>query len=243
MNTTIACLTVFFCACAATLAGSPVAITSSFDTDAEGWSTDKDARNFRWEPAGGNPGGFVAADDIGSGQYWRFAAPGAYLGDLSAYYGQTLSYELKQLGVVGTVTNQSDIDIVGGGITLEYRFGVAPAGEWTSFSVALTEGVGWEVAGSPASETQIRSVLTNVTSLSIRGEFRVGTDSCGLDNVQLGDDCPADLNNDGELNFFDVSAFIDAYNTQDPVADFAEPFGEFNFFDVSAFIAAFNAGC
>ena len=56
--------------------------------------------------------------------------------------------------------------------------------------------------------------------------------------------CPADLAPPfGTLNFFDVSAFIAAYNSQNPAADFAAPFGVFNFFDVSAFIAAYNAGC
>jgi hypothetical protein len=54
--------------------------------------------------------------------------------------------------------------------------------------------------------------------------------------------CDADLNNDGELNFFDVSAFIQAYTIFDPVADFTGD-GQFNFFDVSAFIVAFNQGC
>lgn len=54
--------------------------------------------------------------------------------------------------------------------------------------------------------------------------------------------CPADLNDDNQLNFFDVSAFLNAYNAQDPIADF-DGNGEFNFFDVSAFLNAFNAGC
>ncbi len=54
--------------------------------------------------------------------------------------------------------------------------------------------------------------------------------------------CPADLNNDGALNFFDVSAFLTAYQSQDPIADFNND-GVFNFFDVSAFLVAFNAGC
>ena len=48
--------------------------------------------------------------------------------------------------------------------------------------------------------------------------------------------CPADLNNDGELNFFDVSAFL--ADQPDYNGD-----GEFNFFDVPAFIQDFNAGC
>jgi fibronectin-binding autotransporter adhesin len=54
--------------------------------------------------------------------------------------------------------------------------------------------------------------------------------------------CPGDLNGDGDLDFFDVSAFLSAYNAQDPIADFTMD-GMFNFFDVSAFLSAFSAGC
>ena len=54
--------------------------------------------------------------------------------------------------------------------------------------------------------------------------------------------CPADLTGDGELNFFDVSAFLAALGAQDPSADFTGD-GEFNFFDVSAFLQAFATGC
>ncbi|MEZ6165397.1 MAG: GC-type dockerin domain-anchored protein [Phycisphaerales bacterium] len=54
--------------------------------------------------------------------------------------------------------------------------------------------------------------------------------------------CPADLNDDGLLNFFDVSAFLSAYNIMNPTADFNND-GLFNFFDVSAFLNAYNAGC
>lgn len=54
--------------------------------------------------------------------------------------------------------------------------------------------------------------------------------------------CPADLTGDGILNFFDVSVFLNAYNTMDPIADFTGE-GVFDFFDVSAFLNAYNAGC
>jgi hypothetical protein len=54
--------------------------------------------------------------------------------------------------------------------------------------------------------------------------------------------CPADLTGEGDLNFLDVSAFLAAYASMDPSADF-EPDGMFNFLDVSAFLAAFAAGC
>jgi hypothetical protein len=54
--------------------------------------------------------------------------------------------------------------------------------------------------------------------------------------------CPADLTGEGTLDFFDVSAFLNAYNAMDPIADFMGD-GVFDFFDVSAFLNAFNAGC
>jgi hypothetical protein len=46
----------------------------------------------------------------------------------------------------------------------------------------------------------------------------------------------------GELNFFDVSAFLTAYNAGDLSVDFNGD-GMLNFFDVSAFLVAYNAGC
>jgi hypothetical protein len=54
--------------------------------------------------------------------------------------------------------------------------------------------------------------------------------------------CPGDINGDGELNFFDVSAFLSAFVAGDPAADFTGD-GQFNFFDVSAFLTAFSEGC
>ncbi len=54
--------------------------------------------------------------------------------------------------------------------------------------------------------------------------------------------CSADMNSDGVLNFFDVSAFLSAFSANDPVADFNGD-GQFNFFDVSDFLSAFGAGC
>ncbi|MCC5823036.1 MAG: FG-GAP-like repeat-containing protein [Phycisphaerales bacterium] len=56
-------------------------------------------------------------------------------------------------------------------------------------------------------------------------------------------ECPADMNGDGLVNFFDFALFIQLFNNQDPAADLAPPFGEWNFFDVVAYINLFNAGC
>lgn len=68
----------------------------------------------------------------------------------------------------------------------------------------------------------------------------------GMDDVQVSvtpiDPCDPDINCDGELDFFDISAFLEAYQAQNPVADFA-PDGLFDFFDISAFLAQYQTGC
>lgn len=53
---------------------------------------------------------------------------------------------------------------------------------------------------------------------------------------------PADLTNDGVLDFFDVSVFLTAFGSMDTIADLTND-GVWDFFDVSAFLSAFAAGC
>lgn len=47
---------------------------------------------------------------------------------------------------------------------------------------------------------------------------------------------------DGPPATIDVSAFLSAFNASDPLADLNND-GQFNFFDVSIFLSLFNAGC
>jgi hypothetical protein len=63
------------------------------------------------------------------------------------------------------------------------------------------------------------------------------------DEIRIGAVCKPDINFDGELNFFDISAFIALYNVQDPDADISAPFGVWNFFDIATYIAQYNTGC
>ncbi len=62
--------------------------------------------------------------------------------------------------------------------------------------------------------------------------------------IVVGEACPADLAAPfGELNFFDLLAYLGFYNAQSPAADIAPPIGSLNFFDVVEYLARFNAGC
>ena len=54
--------------------------------------------------------------------------------------------------------------------------------------------------------------------------------------------CDADMNGDGNLDFFDISTFLSAFVANDPAADFTDD-GLFSLLDISAFLIAFNAGC
>ncbi len=54
--------------------------------------------------------------------------------------------------------------------------------------------------------------------------------------------CPADLTGNFSLDVFDVSAFLKAFASNGPIADFTND-GIWDFFDVSAFLQAFAAGC
>ncbi len=54
--------------------------------------------------------------------------------------------------------------------------------------------------------------------------------------------CAIDYNNDGALDFFDVTEFIQRFTAEDFSVDFNND-EQLNFFDVTAFIVAFQAGC
>jgi len=54
--------------------------------------------------------------------------------------------------------------------------------------------------------------------------------------------CGGDLNDDGSVDFFDISLFLDQYGDRSPSADFTQD-GLLDFFDISAFLDAFAQDC
>lgn len=56
------------------------------------------------------------------------------------------------------------------------------------------------------------------------------------------DSCPADINDDSELDFLDISSFLSAYTAFDPIADLTCD-GEYDFLDISLFLDSYTSGC
>lgn len=63
-----------------------------------------------------------------------------------------------------------------------------------------------------------------------------------IGSFTIGDGCPADFTGDGTLDFFDVSAFLTAFNNADAIADLNND-GVFDFFDVSQYLSLYSQGC
>ncbi|MBO6740534.1 MAG: hypothetical protein JJ916_11810 [Phycisphaerales bacterium] len=105
----------------------------------------------------------------------------------------------------------------------------------------------------PESELPAGQTVTILEAASIEGEFdaidfsELGTNRRAFvtitdTTVEVFVTCFADINADGEADFFDASEFMTLFNQQDPLADMNED-GQFNFFDVSAFLSAYDLGC
>lgn len=166
------------------------AATSSFDTDAEGWTAQGDSEGpLTWVASGGNPGGHAQIDDQTLGGVTYFVAPAKFLGNQAAALGSLLRFDLKQVYPGGANQfNAADVLLQGAGLTLAYDTASNPAnGSWTAYAVPLAAG-GWHLNalnGALATADQMAAVLGSLSSLRIRAEYQTGADIGHLDNVAL----------------------------------------------------------
>ena len=159
------------------------ASAGGFDNGAEGWTLTGDGIQT-WQPSGGNGGGWLQLEDTNGGTDILLSAPPAWLGNWSAYLGGTLSFDARRV-------NDASIDWAGfgeirisgpgGSVLLDIAPGGLPVdNSWTRYSVTLSSAAGW---GDTA---LLSSVLANVTSLTINGEFHTGPgEVVGIDNIQV----------------------------------------------------------
>lgn len=112
---------------------------------------------------------------------------------------------------------------------------------------AVDLGGVWNGAGSDCSSAQcLGACFIPATEQCVQFDSAtcdlVGGIWAGPGTTDCVNPCPADLNGDGNLDFFDVSTFLTAFQQSNPLADFDKN-GVYDFFDVSAFLTAYTMGC
>ena len=151
-------------------------------------------------------------------------------------YGETVAIDGSRL-VVGAdfIAGFNNSGVSDSGLVLAYQRGIS-SGLWEeSYQLATTDGDNGDYFG--------HDVAISGTTV-VGGAWWDSNQSSfdGSSYVYELPECPADMNGDGMLNFFDVSAFLTAYKAMDPAADWNCD-GLVDFFDQSIFLQYYNAGC
>ncbi|MGV6813735.1 MAG: S8 family serine peptidase [Phycisphaerales bacterium] len=117
--------------------------------------------------------------------------------------------------------------------------------QWVPAGTVLGSDLG---SGSSLIELDVPVTAIAIPNMRVRltsttaGSIFVDNMYVGVDELVAGCNA-ADLAEPfGELNFFDVSAFLAAFSSSSPDADLNGD-GAFNFFDISQYLSTFNAGC
>lgn len=120
---------------------------------------------------------------------WYFVAPGKFRNDHSKAYGGSLIWSQRQ-SMVSDQFIGDDVILRGAGMTFTNRVQTVPGSTFTTLGVVLNELSGWRqvVPGggsvTPTAKT-FKRVLSEITSLWIRGEFKIGEDASALAFVRL----------------------------------------------------------
>ncbi len=156
-----------------------------FSTSTECWAVTGDGDGPFYIATGGNGGGYLQAKDLHIQQSWYFSAPGYFLGDKSGSLGYYLRYDQRTTNP-GASSSGRDVVLSGGGMEIWFDTPTNPGTAWTSMSVLL-EASGWRytTSGLPVNDVDMLTVLSNLTSLRILGEYSSAVDVGGLDNVVL----------------------------------------------------------
>lgn len=184
--------------CMLLTAFSHAQITSTFNTDSEGWTlsdnNNNDPQTVNHFPAGGNPGGYVSATKASSSQPYFWTSPAKFGGNVSYFsYGQELTFDLQVDHVASVHSGVGDVQIklsTGAILVLNLPSFPAQAPAWSSYTIRLDETAGWRVSspvGPLATKAQILQYLSSVASFRVNIKYNSGvsTFTGAIDNVEL----------------------------------------------------------
>ncbi len=197
MHPKIIATALFSAVLSASAHAGPILVSSTFDSDTDGWTAIVTNASSTWAVQGvasaifdsdGSPGGSLRVTDPDS--WWSyFVAPSRFLGNKSAAFGGTLSFDSRYVTPADRYDNEADVVLKGAGLTLVRDVTSSLPGSWTHYEVALSGGA-WRVnstfSGAVATDAQILAVLTNLDAMWINGEhFSPVKEVIALDNVVL----------------------------------------------------------
>lgn len=177
------------------LSATPIALTD-FESGDEGWLVMGDAQGDSNLPthqaSGGNPGAYMEAVDDAVGGVWYWAAPESFRRKVAETWTakrqrrSVLTFDLRQSDPSNPFDDE-DVILSDGETTLFFSHGSPPATDWTSYRVPLSNAGDWtrEPTGEPATTDEMNRVMSNLEKLWIRGEFRTGPDTGGIDNIRI----------------------------------------------------------
>ena len=153
---------------------------STFDNNDEGWILA--GGNLYWNNSGGNPGGFIVAEDS-INTYMNIAAPPKFLGNLSNFNGGTISFDAIEMeNILEPYPSFGLITITSNSNSVSKDLAPDPLPwSWTHYSTTLSAEE-WGV-----SEFEWKEILSNVTEITINLEsgMFVGAETVGVDNIML----------------------------------------------------------
>lgn len=120
------------------------------------------------------------------------------------------------------------------------------AGGFAYWNASFDRVLVYDLRGSGGAQLiGTQSPSSNEFSIATDGEQMILVSYTGTVGVSLDPSCvlcPADLDSNGELNYFDVAAFIAGYLNEDPRVDL-DGDGSLTFYDVSRFLEFYAQGC
>jgi hypothetical protein len=179
---------------ATALPAQVVIASSSFTTNAEGWTLGDlfgrpctPSTGLTHLGSGGNPGGFIRTIDACS-NVTAFIAPSAYLGNRLDAVGGELRFSMRSRALTQGVSDL--VVLTGGGLSIGVTTGTRPgAPAWTNFVVPMSVG-SWRLVtnatlGATATEQQFLAVLGSLTAMRLQADWVSGGDETDLDSVSL----------------------------------------------------------
>lgn len=169
--------------------------SSDFNAGTDGWTTGEFTNSApgtltpTFEPSNG----VILTTDTAANV--AFIAPSAYLGNLSAAFGGTLSFELSNTANDNPAL-YSAIAITSGSTTIFSQRVLGPGVTLTPYSVVFTganfiNSNPFSAGGTALTDAQLQGILNNVTKFAILADWHSGADNTRLDNVLLTSGAPA----------------------------------------------------